>query len=206
LPPPQVAPELRERFFGAALELASHENYCPAWEGDAADPSTRPCGDGESADDVAARALGLLRVRFRAQRGAGSRGGVRRRGRPPRHWPAHRPRTHPVLEVLQQPLLQHSPHPPNAPGPAHQELEARHAGKAVLLVSHGDTLSITLTAAAGGDLRRHRVNGLGTAELRRLAGAGGGGGGGGGGAVAAACEPAAAGAAAAAREPVAAAR
>lgn len=40
----------------------------------------------------------------------------------------------------------------------------------MLLVSHGDTLSITLTAAAGGDLKQHRVNGLGTAELRRLQG------------------------------------
>jgi hypothetical protein len=75
--------------------------------------------------------------------------------------------------------------------PPPQDLEARHSGKALLLVSHGDTLSITLTAAAGGDLREHRANGLGTAELRRLQGAAGGGGG-----AAAAARPAAAAAAA----------
>lgn len=59
----QVAPELRERFFGAALELASHDNYCPAWENDEADPSSRPGGDGESVKNVAERVLGLLEVR-----------------------------------------------------------------------------------------------------------------------------------------------
>ena len=117
LPPnPQnkkVAPELRERFFGAALELKSHDNYCPAWAGDAKDPASRVGGDGESVAEVAARAGALLAA-----------------------------------------------------------LEARHAGRAVLLVSHGDTLSITLTAARGGDLRRHREHGLETAELRRLLPAG----------------------------------
>ncbi|KAI8475590.1 MAG: phosphoglycerate mutase [Monoraphidium minutum] len=110
----QVAPELRERFFGAALELESHDNYCPAWAADEKDPSSRPGGDGESVAGVAARILGLL-----------------------------------------------------------QELEARHEGCAILLVSHGDTLSITQAAAGGTDLRGHRGFGMGTAELRRLRGPGG---------------------------------
>ncbi|KIY92258.1 hypothetical protein MNEG_15706, partial [Monoraphidium neglectum] len=50
------------------------------------------------------------------------------------------------------------------------ELERRHTGCAVLLVSHGDTLSITQAAAGGGPLGTHRVFGLGTAELKRLEG------------------------------------
>jgi hypothetical protein len=61
-----VAPELRERFFGAALELTTHDNYCPAWAADKADAGARPGGDGESVRDVAARVLGLLQVRGRA--------------------------------------------------------------------------------------------------------------------------------------------
>jgi broad specificity phosphatase PhoE len=60
------------------------------------------------------------------------------------------------------------------PTPQQKELEARHSGRAVLLVSHGDTLSITQAAAGGGDLRAHRQHGLGTAELRRLPGQSGG--------------------------------
>jgi broad specificity phosphatase PhoE len=58
----QVHPGLRERYFGAALELTSHEGYCPAWEADAADPASRPGGDGESAADVAQRLLQLMEV------------------------------------------------------------------------------------------------------------------------------------------------
>jgi hypothetical protein len=46
-------------------------------------------------------------------------------------------------------------------------------------VSHGDTLSITLATAQGGDLRQHRQNALGTAELRQLRGGGDSGGDGG---------------------------
>jgi len=38
----------------------------------------------------------------------------------------------------------------------------------IVLVSHGDTLSILRTAATGGDLREHRKLGLGTAELKRV--------------------------------------
>ncbi|GBF93029.1 hypothetical protein Rsub_05640 [Raphidocelis subcapitata] len=112
----QVAPELRERFFGAALELTSHDNYCPAWDADARDHGARPGGDGESVRDVVGRVAALL-----------------------------------------------------------EELERRHSGRAVLLVSHGDTLSITQAAVGGGDLRAHRQHGLGTAELRRLPGQSGGG-------------------------------
>lgn len=111
----QVAPDLRERFFGAALELESHDNYSPAWAEDEKDPSSRPGGDGESVRGVAARVLGLL-----------------------------------------------------------EELESRHSGKAILLVSHGDTLSITQAAANGADLGTHRIFGLGTAELKRLHGSSGG--------------------------------
>jgi broad specificity phosphatase PhoE len=49
-----------------------------------------------------------------------------------------------------------------------QELEARHAGKHVLLVSHGDTLSILQAAFHGAQLGGHRQFALDTAELRRL--------------------------------------
>ncbi len=58
----QVAPALRERYFGAALELTSHDNYCPAWEHDAVDCSYRPGGDGESVEHVAARIRELFQV------------------------------------------------------------------------------------------------------------------------------------------------
>eukprot|EP00879_Flechtneria_rotunda_P019486 GHRR01020465.1.p1 GENE.GHRR01020465.1~~GHRR01020465.1.p1 ORF type:complete len:209 (+),score=68.91 GHRR01020465.1:787-1413(+) len=53
----QETPLLRERFFGAALELTTHDNYCPAWASDAVDPRSKPAGnqDGESVLEVSAR-------------------------------------------------------------------------------------------------------------------------------------------------------
>lgn len=58
----QVAPALRERYFGKDLELQNHSNYCPAWEVDAVDPTAAPGGDGESVAAVAARLRQLLEV------------------------------------------------------------------------------------------------------------------------------------------------
>ncbi|KAF6263235.1 phosphoglycerate mutase [Scenedesmus sp. NREL 46B-D3] len=112
----QLTPLLRERCFGAKLELTCHQNYCPAWEGDAADPDSKPCGcvDGESVQEVAAR----LRQLF-------------------------------------------------------QELEQQHEGQHILLVSHGDTLSILQATFHGTCLAQHRQYGLGTAELKQLNGSGG---------------------------------
>lgn len=54
-----------------------------------------------------------------------------------------------------------------------QELEQQHEGQHVLLVSHGDTLSILQATFHGTDLAQHRQYGLGTAELKQLNGAGG---------------------------------
>lgn len=115
--PPRVEPALRERFFGAALELQNHEGYSPAWASDAQDPNSRPPGkgDGESVADVAARSAELLRRLAEEERDA--------------------------------------------------ETTTREV---IVLVSHGDTLSILQTAATGGDLREHRKFGLGTAELKRV--------------------------------------
>jgi glucosyl-3-phosphoglycerate phosphatase len=49
-------------------------------------------------------------------------------------------------------------------------LDIQHAGRDILLVSHGDTLQILLAGLAGADPRRHRsLPHLGTAEIRRLA-------------------------------------
>jgi len=48
-------------------------------------------------------------------------------------------------------------------------LEARYAGREVLLVSHGDTLQILQAGFAGVDPARHRqLPHLATAEIRRL--------------------------------------
>lgn len=49
-----------------------------------------------------------------------------------------------------------------------EKLEATHAGKNVLLVAHGDTLSIATATAKGGPLGGHRGYAQETGELRRL--------------------------------------
>lgn len=56
---------------------------------------------------------------------------------------------------------------------AAQELEQQHEAQHVLLVSHGDTLSILQATFHGTDLAQHRQYGLGTAELKQLNGADG---------------------------------
>jgi broad specificity phosphatase PhoE len=63
----QLTPLLRERCFGSQLELTCHQNYCPAWEGDEANPASKPCGceDGESVQEVSARVQQLFQVRPR---------------------------------------------------------------------------------------------------------------------------------------------
>lgn len=48
-------------------------------------------------------------------------------------------------------------------------LEAEHAGRTLLLVSHGDLLSILVAAALGSPLREHRRHAFRPGELRRLA-------------------------------------
>jgi len=48
-------------------------------------------------------------------------------------------------------------------------LEAEHAGRTLLLVSHGDLLSILVAAAFGSPLREHRRHAFRPGELRRLA-------------------------------------
>ena len=47
-------------------------------------------------------------------------------------------------------------------------LEAAHKGRTILLVSHGDTLSILWATVKGLPLKEHRTHGLGTGELRLL--------------------------------------
>jgi broad specificity phosphatase PhoE len=47
-------------------------------------------------------------------------------------------------------------------------LEEAHEGKTILLVAHGDTLSILTTTVKGGELGSHREWGLKTAELSLL--------------------------------------
>lgn len=47
-------------------------------------------------------------------------------------------------------------------------LEADHAGRNILLVAHGDTLSIATATAHGGGLEGHRSHAQETGELRRL--------------------------------------
>ncbi|KXZ51152.1 hypothetical protein GPECTOR_13g639 [Gonium pectorale] len=108
--PVQIAPELRERFFGEELELQPYgAAYGKIWEHDAQTSSHRPGGNGESVDEVSAR----LRLLF-------------------------------------------------------QRLEAEHKGAVILLVSHGDTLSILQSTMLGQDTRHHRRFAFNTAELRPL--------------------------------------
>ena len=47
-------------------------------------------------------------------------------------------------------------------------LEAAHSGKNILLVAHGDTLSIATAVARGGGLGKHREHAQDTGELRKL--------------------------------------
>ena len=47
-------------------------------------------------------------------------------------------------------------------------LEGAHWGDTILLVSHGDTLSILMATVKGLPLLEHRRFGLGTGELRLL--------------------------------------
>lgn len=47
-------------------------------------------------------------------------------------------------------------------------LEGAHKGNTILLVSHGDTLSILMAVVKGQPLLEHRQHGLGTGELRLL--------------------------------------
>jgi hypothetical protein len=54
-----------------------------------------------------------------------------------------------------------------------QELEQQHEGQHILLVSHGDTLSILQATFHGTPQAQHRQYGLGTAELKQLNGSGG---------------------------------
>ncbi len=64
VPPAQVAPELRERYFGDELELQSYgKAYGRIWERDAESAEARPGGNGESVAEVAARVQALVRVR-----------------------------------------------------------------------------------------------------------------------------------------------
>ena len=49
------------------------------------------------------------------------------------------------------------------------ELEEAYKGCHIVLVSHGDSLSILLSILRGGDLRKHRENGMGNCEIVRVA-------------------------------------
>uniref|UniRef100_A0A7S1SG49 Phosphoglycerate mutase n=1 Tax=Tetraselmis chuii TaxID=63592 RepID=A0A7S1SG49_9CHLO len=101
--------DLRERYFGTALELQSHDLYAGVWEVDMQDVSQGPAGGGESVKAVSTRLSGLL-----------------------------------------------------------DRLEEAHEGETILLVAHGDTLSILTTTVKGGELGSHREWGLKTAELSLL--------------------------------------
>ena len=49
-----------------------------------------------------------------------------------------------------------------------QQTEAEHTGKTILLVSHGDTLSILMAVVKGTPLAGNRLYGLQTGELLEL--------------------------------------
>ncbi|EFJ51472.1 phosphoglycerate mutase [Volvox carteri f. nagariensis] len=113
--PVQVAPELRERFFGDKLELQPYNTaYGKIWERDEVSSTNVPGGNGESVDEVSSR----------------------------------------IRQLFQQ------------------RLEAEHQGAIIMLVSHGDTLSILQATMLGEDPRLHRRFAFETAELRPLLQAG----------------------------------
>lgn len=56
----QLEPDLRERFFGTAIELLGDEYYKKVWADDDKDPCIRPGGDGESVQNVADRMVSLV--------------------------------------------------------------------------------------------------------------------------------------------------
>ncbi|GLI66199.1 hypothetical protein VaNZ11_009898 [Volvox africanus] len=108
--PIQVAPELRERFFGDELEMQPYRTaYGKIWERDEVSTASVPGGNGESVDEVSARI---------------------------RHF--------------------------------FERLEDEHKDAVILLVSHGDTLSIMQTTILGEDTKQHRRFAFDTAELRPL--------------------------------------
>jgi broad specificity phosphatase PhoE len=158
--PAQVTPLLAERYFGSALELTSHDNYCPFWDSDARDPSSRPAGseDGESVEQVSQRVHQLFQVGAGGCRCycccwacAGLAAGICV------HAGWQEDRRGAVLTAL---LLLLSV--------CLQELELQHQGQHILLVSHGDTLSILQATFHGSPLSQHRQYGLATAELKCL--------------------------------------
>mmetsp|Transcript_20280 Transcript_20280/g.28078 ORF Transcript_20280/g.28078 Transcript_20280/m.28078 type:complete len:207 (-) Transcript_20280:8-628(-) len=53
--PLEIAPELRERYFGPELELGPHSGYDRVWAADRQDPSSPAGGSGESVQEVAER-------------------------------------------------------------------------------------------------------------------------------------------------------
>jgi len=102
-------PDLRERYFGTALELQSHDLYKTVWEVDEKNVSIGPAGGGESVQAVSQR----------------------------------------LSQVMTR-------------------LEEEHSGQAILLVAHGDTLSILTATIKSDNLSEHRKWGLQTAELADL--------------------------------------
>lgn len=149
---------LAERYFGSVLELTSHDNYCPFWDSDARDPSSRPAGseDGESVEQVSQRVQQLFQVRSgRAAAAAAAPVWVQHAGRS--GWQLDAVLTDTVLLLLL--LLVRL---------CLQELEQQHQGQHILLVSHGDTLSILQATFHGSPLSQHRQYGLATAELKCL--------------------------------------
>ncbi|GLC37150.1 hypothetical protein PLESTM_000548100 [Pleodorina starrii] len=70
--PLQVAPELRERFFGDDLEMQPYSAaYGKVWERDAESTASVPGGNGESVDDVSTRVRQLFQVRWGGPGGSG---------------------------------------------------------------------------------------------------------------------------------------
>lgn len=58
-----------------------------------------------------------------------------------------------------------------------QRLERQHSGRHIVLVSHGDALSILAAALLGTPLGSHRQHGLPNCGILRIGSSGGGGGG-----------------------------